>query len=71
MNYSVCMCVYLCWRHDVLFDVFSGNFLWFKAVICNDDFYVAIETPDAGQQYTEFCVAQECLCDDGDVRADI
>jgi len=67
----VCVCVYLCWRHDVLSYAFSSNVLRFKAVISDDDFYVAIETPDATQQHLESWVAQERLGDDGDVRAHI
>ncbi len=54
-----------------MLDVLSSNDLWFKAVICNYDCNVAIETPDAAQQHLELCVAQECLCCDGDLRADI
>lgn len=65
------VCVYLCWRHDVVSDVFSSNVLWFQAVICNDDFYVAIELPDTVQQHLQLCVPQECFCDDGDMRADV
>lgn len=63
--------VYLCWRHDVLFSVFPSNVLWFKAVIGDDDLYVAIEMPDAAQQYLELCVAQERLGGDGNLRADV
>lgn len=65
------MCVYLRWRHDVLLGVFFSNVFWFYAVICYDDLYVGIETPDATQQHLELSVAQECLCGNGDVRADI
>ncbi|TNN42074.1 hypothetical protein EYF80_047765 [Liparis tanakae] len=46
--------------------VHFSNVLRFKAVISDDDFYVAIETPDATQQHLESRIAQERLGDDGD-----
>lgn len=63
--------MYLCWRHDVMLDVFSSNVLWCKAVISNNDFYVAVEFPNAVQQQPQLFVAQEGLCGDGDLSTDV
>lgn len=54
-----------------MLDVFSSNFLWFEAVICNNDFYVAIVLSDAVHQHPQLFIAQESLCGDGDLRVDI
>lgn len=63
--------VYLRWWHDVLLDVFSGQVLWFKAVIGNNDFYVAIKLLDAAQQHLQLLVAKKSLRGDRDLRGDI
>ena len=54
-----------------MLDVISSNVLCYKAVICDDDFYVFVKLPDAFQQHLDFWVAQERLSGDGDLRVDI